>query len=96
MNSPPTREQLYALQSSDPIAFQRALRRQRWRQFGVLWARLGASLSFIGSILLGVIYLTLFAPFGIAGRLVALHERRGWQDFTRKLGKTPAELRYPG
>jgi ABC-type molybdate transport system permease subunit len=70
----------------------RALRRMRWRRLRELWIRLGQRLGAVLSpVVLGVVYLTLFAPFGLVGRIAS--RPRGWVLPRRGAAPGLAELR---
>ena len=71
---------------------RRALRQMRWYRLRARWTQLGQRLgNVVGFVLLSVLYLTLFAPFGVIG---ALRGRRGgWTAATRAPGGTLATLR---
>ena len=89
-----SREQLLAWQRTNDAAYARALRAMRWRRVGQLWTAFGLKLGHIVSpIMLGLLYLTVFLPFGIIGMLS--RRPRGWLAVKRPAGRSVAELRGP-
>jgi hypothetical protein len=89
-----TREQLLAWQRTNDRAYARAVRAMRWRHVGHLWTAFGLKLGHVVSpIVLGLLYLTLFLPFGVMGMLS--RKPRGWIAVKRPAGRRVDELRVP-
>ncbi len=73
---------------------RRALRRMRWSRVQQLWIGFGLRLGHIVSPrTLGLLYLTLFLPFGLIGRLTRRH--RGWRRPRHQPTTDLARLRVP-
>ncbi len=71
---------------------RRALRRMRWFRLKITWVQCSQRLGeLIGTLLLSVLYCTLFLPFGLLGKLT--RRSRGWVAPQRACGRTLAELR---
>ncbi len=81
-------------EQGDQVSFRRARRAQRRHALWRLWTAFGLKLGqCLSPILLGVLYLSVFVPFGLAGRLA--RPRRGWLAVRRAPGKSVAALRSP-
>ena len=91
----PSRSELLDWQRrGDGERLRAALRRQRWRAAGRLWSRLGGWLGRgVGRVMLAVVYLTLFMPFGVVARLT--RGPAGWTCPRQRPGGVAA-LRLPG
>lgn len=74
----------------------KALRRMRWTRFKAQWVLVSFALgSGIGTLMMGLVYCTLFLPFGLLGRLTCAFARRGWRAPQGKVVSTLAALRQP-
>lgn len=91
----PSRSQILRWKHGDPAAYARAVRSMRLRRIRELWITLGQRLgSVVGPLISGLLYLTLFLPFGIIGCLSS--RSRGWRTVERKPGATIEELASTG
>ena len=89
-----SRSRILAWQKQNDAAYAKAVRSMRWRRVKELWIAFGMMLGHVISpILLTVLYLTLFVPFGVLGRLSK--KPRGWVAVKRVPGRKIEELRNP-
>ena len=88
-----SRSELLELQRSGrDREFRRARRSQRWQRTGQLWSGFGMRLGhFLSPVILGVVYLTLFLPFGLLGRLTK--KPTGWRPPHRQPNTAVQDLR---
>ena len=92
----PHRTQLLRWQQQGNLReLRRARGRMRRRRLGELWVGLGLWLGHVvNPVVMTVLYLTAFAPFGLIGR--AQRSQLGWIAPKRAPGGTLQDLRNPG
>ncbi len=71
---------------------KRALRAMHWFRFKARWTQMAQRIGdLMGGVVLRVLYLTVFAPFGLIGR--STRRQLGWVAQRRQPAKTMAQLR---